>query len=65
MKFLLLSMFWIFSSPFWSIVFCLDVSPFQGHRGTLSHLHQVLILDPINAVFETMDLSFITSKKGL
>ena len=35
------------------------------HRRTWSHSHRVLILAPINAIFESVDLSFITNKKEL
>lgn len=54
-----------FLLPFGSTALCLDVSSLQGHGRTWSHSHGIVVLAPINAIFETMDLSFITNKKGL
>lgn len=51
----------VFPASFGSTALCLDVSSLQGHGRTWSHSHGIVVLAPINAIFETMDLSFITN----
>lgn len=44
------------------LILCLDASLLLGRA--VSHSHHVLLLAPVNAAFETMDLSFTTNKTG-